>query len=174
MHPVISLAGAVSLPLGVGVLASVLSMSAVKTLWPRLRKPSWCPPASLFGPMWSVMYVSMGVASWLAARAGGGAAALVPYAAQLVLNAAWNPLFFVGRRADVALVEIVAMGGAAAYTAVKFWEVSAAAGALMLPYLAWIGVATTLNWEIYKRNGAVLGGEGDGEREKLVAGGDGR
>lgn len=173
MHPIISLAGAVALPLGVGVLASALSMSAVKTLWPRLRKPPWCPPASLFGPMWSVMYVSMGVASWLAARAGGGAAALGAYAAQLALNAAWNPLFFVARRADVALVEIAALGAAAVYTAVKFWEVSAAAGALMVPYVAWIGVATALNWEFYRRNGAVLG-EGDAEQEGLVAGGEGR
>lgn len=169
MHPIISLAGAIALPLGVGVLASTLSLSAVKTLWPRLRKPPWCPPPSLFGPMWSVMYLAMGTASWLAARAGGGPAALVPYAVQLALNAVWNPLFFVGKRADAALVDIVALGGMAAYTAVKFWEVSTVAGVLMLPYLAWIGVATALNWEFYQRNGAVLKGDDDGERQGLVS-----
>lgn len=174
MHPIISLVGAVSVPLGVGVLTSALSMSAVKSLWPRLRKPPWCPPPSLFGPMWSVMYTFMGVASWFAGRAGGGAAALVPYGVQLALNAAWNPLFFLGRRADIALVEIVALGGAAAYTAVKFWQVSTVAGVLMVPYLGWVGVATVLNWEFYRLNGAGLGGEAGGEQEGLVSGGEGR
>lgn len=167
MLPIISLAGAIAGPLAVGVVASSLSMGGVKSFWPRLRKPSWCPPASVFGPAWSVMYVAMGGASWLAARAAGRAV-LAPYAVQLALNAAWNPLFFVARRIDLALLDILALGTAATVTAARFWEADPRAGWLMLPYLAWIGFATVLNWEFLKRNPDVAKDNSGEEADRLI------
>jgi translocator protein len=170
MLPIFSLAGAIATPLGIGFFASSLSMKDVLSLWPKLNKPPWCPPAAVFGPAWSVMYALMGGASWLAVRAAGPAV-LLPYAMQLALNAAWNPLFFVAKRPDVALLDIVGLGVAAGVTTGGFWAADWRAGALMVPYLGWIAFATALTWEFLKRNPEFWkdGAQG-GESERLMQG----
>lgn len=117
-----------------------------------LRKPRWSPPAAVFGPVWSILYASIGTAAWLVARDAAAAPALRLWRVQLVLNAAWTPLFFGARRPGLAFIEIVAMWVAIAGTTWAFFARRASAGALMLPYLAWVTFAAALNWEIYRRN----------------------
>jgi tryptophan-rich sensory protein len=76
----------------------------------RLKKPSWRPPNRLFAPVWTVLYVMIAVSGWLVWREFGFAGAVLPlavYALQLVLNAAWTPLFFGLHRPDLAFVDIV-------------------------------------------------------------------
>jgi tryptophan-rich sensory protein len=120
----------------------------------RLRKPSWAPPAWLFGPVWTVLYALIGVAAWLAAQRGGRGTrrAIGLWGGQLALNAAWTPIFFGLRAPGLALIEIVVMWGAIASTTAAFFRRRAAAGALMLPYLAWVSFAAVLNLEIWRRN----------------------
>jgi tryptophan-rich sensory protein len=120
----------------------------------RLDKPPWAPPPWLFGPAWTVLYVLIGVAGWLVARGGddGARPALGLWAAQLGLNAAWTPIFFGLRAPGLALAEIAAMWVAIVATTVVFFRQRVAAGALMLPYLAWVSFATLLNYEIWQRN----------------------
>jgi benzodiazapine receptor len=119
-----------------------------------LRKPSWAPPAWLFGPVWTVLYALIGTAAWLVARdpRRGGQPALKLWGAQLALNAAWTPIFFGLRAPGAALVEIVAMWVAIAVTTVAFVRRRRLAAALMLPYLAWVTFATLLNLAIWRRN----------------------
>lgn len=74
------------------------------------------------------------------------------YGAQLALNAAWNPLLFVGRKLDVALVEVVALLGSAAVTTARFGTIDAVAGRLMVPYVGWIAYATALNGALWRMN----------------------
>jgi tryptophan-rich sensory protein len=121
----------------------------------QLRKPSFTPPSWVFGPVWSVLYASMGVAAWLVWRRRGlrgGARPLGLFAVQLVLNAAWTPLFFGLRLPGAALIEIAALWAAVVVTTWSFFRVSRAAGALMVPYAAWVSFAAVLNFSIWRLN----------------------
>jgi translocator protein len=121
-----------------------------------LDKPPWTPPGWVFGPAWTLLYFSMGVAAWLVWRERGVERAALPlalFAVQLVLNGLWSWLFFGLRRPDLGLVDIVALWAAIAGTVVTFWGVRPLAGAILLPYLAWVSFATALNASIWRRNG---------------------
>jgi len=142
-----------SLAAGIGGLAT---RPAVGTWYQDLRKPSWTPPDWVFGPVWTILYTTMAVAAWLVWRAGprpGVRAALVLYAVQLALNAAWSPLFFGLRMPGAALVALAALWLAVGATTAVFWRVSRPAGALLLPYLAWATFAGALNLAIWRLNG---------------------
>jgi benzodiazapine receptor len=119
-----------------------------------LRKPAWAPPPWLFGPVWTVLYALMAVAAWMVARRGGRGTrpALALWGAQLVLNAAWTPIFFGLRNPGAALVEIVALWIAVIGTVGAFATRRAMAAALLLPYLAWVTFAAALNLAIWRRN----------------------
>jgi tryptophan-rich sensory protein len=118
-----------------------------------LTKPTFNPPAWLFGPVWSVLYLLMAIAAWrtdAAPRSSRGALTL--FVIQLALNAAWTPIFFGLRRIDLAFVEIVATWFAILATVVAFARVRLVAGLMLLPYLAWVGFASVLNWSIWRAN----------------------
>lgn len=120
-----------------------------------LRKPSWTPPGAVFGPVWSVLYVLMGIAAWLVWRRAGfgrAGAALVLFLVQLALNALWSYLFFGRHRPDLALLEIVALWLLILVVTALFWREHRGAGALMLPYLVWVGFASCLNFAIWRMN----------------------
>ena len=121
-----------------------------------LEKPSWNPPNSVFAPVWTTLYVLMGVAAWLVWRRVGVSrrrAALGLFLFQLVLNALWSYLFFGVRSPGFALVEIVFLWGAIVATTIAFWRVSRPAGLLLMPYLAWVGFAAALNLQLWRLNG---------------------
>lgn len=109
----------------------------------------------MFAPVWTVLYVSMGVAAWLTwRRAGfsGAPTALVLFVFQLGLNALWSYLFFGLHRPDLALVDIVVLWIVILIVAVLFWRGDRLAGALMAPYLAWVGFASCLNFALWRLN----------------------
>jgi len=120
-----------------------------------LAKPAWNPPAAVFAPVWTVLYVLMGVAAWLAwRRAGfsGAGAALVLFIVQLGLNALWSYLFFGLHRPELAFMDIVALWVVILVVAVLFWREDWRAGALMVPYLVWVGFASCLNFALWRLN----------------------
>ncbi|MEV6521191.1 TspO/MBR family protein [Longispora sp. NPDC051575] len=118
-----------------------------------LDRPSWAPPAWLFGPVWTVLYVMIAVAGWLVwRRTGLTGPAMALFATQLVLNALWTPVFFGLGRYGLALIVIVAMWCAIGVTVVLFRAVSRPAAALLLPYWAWVTFATALNAAIWWAN----------------------
>ena len=120
-----------------------------------LAKPSWTPPGWVFGPVWSLLYLLMGISAWQVWRKTGFRAAAMPlgwFGVQLVLNAAWSGLFFGLRSPGAALIEIVLLWGAILATTIAFWRRSALAGWLMLPYLAWVSFAVALNLAIWNLN----------------------
>jgi len=138
---------------GVGGLFTGLSVS---TWYHELQRPAWNPPDWVFGPVWTVLYLMMGVAAWLVWRKGGWAGArvaLVLFVVQLVLNAAWTGVFFGLRAPGMAFIELAALWIAIVATVIAFWRRSIAAGALMLPYLAWSTFAAVLNFTIWRMNG---------------------
>ena len=120
-----------------------------------LAKPAWNPPSAVFAPVWTVLYASMGVAAWLVWRRGGFAGAgpaLVAFGVQLVLNALWSYLFFGLHRPGIAFADIVALWVVILVVAGLFWRVDWRAGALMVPYLVWVGFASCLNFALWRLN----------------------
>lgn len=137
--------------------AALLGMQFPPDEWYRsLQRPSFAPPDAVFGPVWSVLYTLMAIAAWLVWRRRGEArvgTAMTAYGVQLVLNAAWSPLFFGAHWIGVALIDLVLLWGAVLATTVLFWKQSRTAAALMLPYLAWVSFAAALNFEFWRLNG---------------------
>lgn len=120
-----------------------------------LNKPSWNPPSWIFGPVWTTLYLMMAVAAWLVWLSGSGRAqrkALSLYFVQLVLNAAWSPLFFGLKMPGVAFAEILLLLAAVIATAVVFTRISRPAGLLLYPYIAWVAFASFLNFTLWRMN----------------------
>jgi translocator protein len=120
-----------------------------------LAKPAWTPPPAVFAPVWTVLYVLMGVAAWLVwRRAGfiGAGTALALFVVQLALNALWSYLFFGLHRPDIAFFEIAALWVMVLVVLLLFWREDWRAGALLVPYLAWVGVASCLNFALWRLN----------------------
>ena len=136
-------------------IGSVFTSGSVSEWYPSIEKPSWTPPGWIFGPVWTALYTLMAVAAWVIWRKEGWAgarAALVLYAVQLALNAAWSPLFFGLRMPGVAFAELVVLWMAVIATAVAFWKKSPLAGALLVPYVLWTTFAAALNLAIWRLN----------------------
>ena len=117
-----------------------------------LSKPRWTPPDWLFPVAWTVLYLSMSVAAARVAMTAGSGQALAFWSVQIALNTLWTPVFFGLRRSGAGLVIIFLLWLAVAATMVAFWQVDRIAGALFLPYLAWVTVAGLLNRSVWYRN----------------------
>lgn len=132
----------------VGGLATA---GGLRAWYPGLRKPSWTPPNRIFGPVWTVLYAAMAVAAWLVWSARGRedvSLALALFAAQLVLNVSWSLVFFGARSPRGGALVIAALWVAIAATLAAFWRIDLVAGALFVPYLAWVSFAAALNLSI--------------------------
>lgn len=145
----IALALCVAIPMAMGVIGSFFVESSVGDWYAALTKPAFTPPNWLFAPVWTTLYVLMGVASYLvmkstAYRQRKEIPALV-YGVQLLLNVAWPILFFGLQAPRIALVNIIILLGAIIATAVIFWRYSKPATALLAPYIAWVSFALVLN-----------------------------
>ena len=120
-----------------------------------LKKPSWNPPNWIFGPVWTALYTTMAIAAWLVWKRGGFAGqrvALSLFLAQLLFNALWSPLFFGLRHPALAFADIVLLWLALLSTVAAFWSARPIAGALLLPYLAWVTFASALNFALWRLN----------------------
>ena len=120
-----------------------------------LQKPSFTPPDWLFGPVWTALYVCMGLAAWLVWRkrlTSHVGVALSLFVLQLLLNAVWPPIFFGCRNPGLAFGEIVALWIAIVATVSSFSRISAPAGWLLAPYLVWVTFAAVLNGFIWRMN----------------------
>jgi len=136
----------------VAAVVGGLAAADARTVYSGLELPPFAPPAWLFGPVWTVLYLGIAVSGWLYWKSRGDRAGLGWYAAQLVLNAAWTPLFFAAGAYTVALVDIALLDVAIAVTALYFRRTSRVSAALLLPYLAWTLYATALNAAIVVLN----------------------
>ena len=140
----------------IGAVASIQAAS----FYAQLVRPEWAPPAAWFGPVWTALYTLMGVAAWLVWRVGGFRAArmaLTVFLVQLALNALWSWLFFRWKLGALAFAEIVLLWLLIVATIVGFWRIRKAAGALLVPYLLWVGFATALSYSVWRLNPGALG-----------------
>jgi benzodiazapine receptor len=139
----------------VGAVASI----SARSFYGNLARPDWAPPGWLFGPVWSALYLLMGIAAWLVWRSHGfktGRTALVLFLSQLAANALWTWLFFAWRQGAAAFVEILILWALIVATIVSFWRLDRIAGALLLPYLAWVTFASALTFSVWQLNAGLL------------------
>lgn len=139
----------------VGGASALAAGGDFRSYFESLRKPPLTPPPAAFGPAWTTLYLLMGASAWLVWKRRAedeAAAALALFAAQLVLNATWSVIFFGRHRTGRALLEIVLLWMTILATIVKFWRLRPLAGALLLPYLAWVSFAAYLNAGIWLLN----------------------
>ena len=154
-HDVLGLIAFVVLCLVVSGIGGAITATSVDTWYQGLWKPPFNPPDWVFAPVWTTLYVLMGIAGWRVWRLGRFEAnrkALVVFAAQLGLNIAWSLLFFGLQRIDLALVEIIILLFAIIATAIMFWRIDRLAGVLFLPYVLWVAYASVLNVSLWLRN----------------------
>lgn len=140
---------------GVGAVASINAAG----FYQQLVQPGWAPPAAVFGPVWSALYLLIGIAAWLVWKARGlhaARTALTLFAVQLAANALWTWLFFAWHRGSWAFAEIIVLWFLIFATIVAFWRIRPAAGVLLLPYLAWVSFACGLTWAMWRLNPGVL------------------
>jgi benzodiazapine receptor len=143
------------LPALAAIVGGAATAKNVRDWYPTLDKPSWNPPSSVFGPVWTTLYAMMGVADYIVATRSHEADARYArqvYKVQLILNAKWSVLFFGLRKPGLALVEIVFLWVAILMTIVAFWRISRVASLLLVPYLLWTTFATALNASIWYKN----------------------
>jgi tryptophan-rich sensory protein len=123
----------------------------------RLDRPDWAPPAWLFGPAWTALYILMAIAAWRVQRAAGSARPeLALYTVQLAVNALWTWLFFGWHLGAWAFADILLLWVLIAAAIVAFRRRDRWAGLLLVPYIAWVSFATCLCYSIWQRNPAVL------------------
>jgi translocator protein len=154
----IGLAGWLAVVFSAAAVGAVASVNA-SGFYAELSRPGWAPPASVFGPVWSALYLLMGIVAWLVWRngtAGRHRLALAFFVLQLFANAFWSWLFFAWRNGAVAFAEVLLLLFLVALTMVLFWRVSRLAGLLMLPYFLWVSFASALTWAIWQANPTVL------------------
>ena len=140
---------------GIGAIAS----AGAGAFYGQLSKPTWAPPAWLFGPVWSVLYVLIGVAAWLVWRKHGfrlASTALLLFGAQLLANALWTWLFFIWHLGAIALAEIIVLWLLIGATVLAFWRLERLAAIMLLPYFAWVSFASALTLSLWRLNPTAL------------------
>lgn len=141
----------------IGYFSGIVTKSAITTWYPTLVKPSFNPPNWIFAPVWSTLYIMMGIAAGLVwdrmeSNTEAVKKALLFFALQLALNALWSYLFFGLMNPMLALLEIVILWLMIYETYVQFGKINKIAGYLFIPYLLWVSFAMVLNASIWWLN----------------------
>ncbi|TPX35411.1 hypothetical protein SeLEV6574_g07139 [Synchytrium endobioticum] len=154
----LSLAISLSIPLLGGFISGLATQPNIKPWYEKLKKPFWNPPKRAFGPVWTFLYAAMGYASFRVYDVISDNPSIDPtiplslYAVQLGLNFAWSPVFFGLRSPGAALPIIFGLLGSVTATTIEFFKIDEIAGYLMVPYIAWLTYASTLNVYIWLYN----------------------
>jgi benzodiazapine receptor len=157
LNNVTKLAICCAVPLLVGLVGSIFTNSDTLNNWyANLNKPSFNPPDWVFGPVWTTLYILMGVAVFLVWQKGldntVARLAIICFIIQLALNAAWTPLFFGLRSPLAGLVDIILLLFAIDLTTLLFLRISKPAAVFLVPYMLWVLFATILNASIFLTN----------------------
>ncbi len=142
----------------VATLGAFASINA-PGFYAELAKPQWAPPAGVFGPVWTLLYLMMTFAAWRVVYTRGWSGSRLEmsvYFLQLILNALWSWLFFAWRNGNGALLDIALLWLAIVGNVVLFWRVQRWAGVLLIPYLLWVSFAAALTWSVVRLNPQLL------------------
>jgi benzodiazapine receptor len=153
----IALVISLAVAFGAAAIGGIATSKAITVWYKDLKKPSFTPPDWAFGPVWTILYLLMAVAAWLVWEQNGTGSVTIPlalYAVQLALNVLWSFIFFAKKKLRAGFIDIIVLWVTILATLLLFWSVSSLAGILMIPYLAWVSVASALNYKVWKLNPA--------------------
>ena len=144
------------IPVAVGAVSGFFTSSEIPGWYQTINKPTWNPPSWLFGPVWTTLYVMMGVALFLIWKSDASQSvkktAIILFATQLVLNFFWSFIFFNQHQIGWAVVEIITMWIFILLTIFAFAPINKIAAWLLVPYISWVSFATILNYTIWQLN----------------------
>jgi len=139
-----------------GFLGSIFTTPSIPTWYASLAKPSFNPPNWLFAPVWTMLFILMGISAFLVWQKGlkkkGVKKALGFFLAQLIFNVLWSFFFFKFHSPFLALLDIIILWFLILLTIFKFFKINNTAGLLLIPYLLWVSFASILNYFVYKLN----------------------
>ncbi len=139
-----------------GIIGSLFTIRKIPTWYASLKKPSFRPPNRLFGPVWTLLYLLMGISAYLIWQEGLESLvvkeALVVFLMQLALNVVWSIAFFGFESPFGGLIVIALLWGAILLSIIEFIRLSLTAGLLLIPYIVWVSFAAVLNAAIYVLN----------------------
>ena len=146
----------IAIPLIGGFLSGFLAMRNIAEFYSKVAKPSFSPPAWVFAPAWTILYILMGIAAFLIWEKGLNTAGVIPalviFLTQLALNISWTTIFFGLQSIAGGLIVIIILWIAIMITIVLFWRLNKIAGLLLVPYLLWVTFATALNYFVMRLN----------------------
>lgn len=152
----IKLIVSLALPLAIGAIGSLFTASSIPTWYANLSKPTFAPPNWVFAPVWTTLFILMGIACFLIWKKGtavsGVKTSLGIYSFQLLLNLLWSVIFFYLRAPGWAFLEIMILWTAILLTVGRFHKISRLAAWLLVPYLLWVSFASYLNFSIWRMN----------------------
>lgn len=142
------LASSIVICLSAGFLGSFFTISAIDGWYETLEKPFFNPPSWIFSPVWTLLYIMMGISLYLLWTHKGSKDAKIIFFIQLTLNALWSPLFFGVKNLGLAFIEIVLLWTAILLTIITSYRVNKTASLLLIPYILWVSFAMILNFSI--------------------------
>ena len=141
---------------GLGLLGGIFTAPQIQTWFVHLTKPSWNPPNWLFAPVWTMLYLLMGIAFYLVWRTkwekDAKSWAIIVFIAQFALNFAWSYIFFDQHQMGWAFVDIVVLWITVLCTIIAFSRIHKTAAWLLVPYISWVSFAALLNYTIWQMN----------------------
>lgn len=155
MNNTVKLIISIALPVLVGAVSGFFTVTGDGSWYQTINKPSWNPPGWVFGPVWTTLYILMGIAFylvWKSPASGGRKTALVLFGIQLLLNFCWSFIFFNQQQIGMALAEILVLWIFILLSIFAFARLSKAAAWLLVPYISWVSFATILTYTIWTLN----------------------
>jgi len=146
----------IAITLGIGALGGWATAQSVKTWYPTLNKPSFNPPNWLFAPVWTTLYILIGIAAYLVwirrDKIVHFPRTVAIYLIQLILNLGWSFIFFYLREVGFALAEIILLLIIIVINASMFYKINKWAGLIFIPYIIWVSFASFLTYNIFILN----------------------
>ena len=155
MDTIFKLSLCVSFPLIIGGISGVATASNITSWYVTLNKPSFNPPNYLFGPVWTILYLLMGISLFIILQSPPNnlrKKAITAFVSQLLLNFLWSFLFFQFHALGIALFEIIAMLCSILWMIISFYKINKTAALINIPYVLWVSFASILNASIYFLN----------------------
>jgi benzodiazapine receptor len=152
---ILKLVVSIGLPLAIGAIAGLFTAKAVPEWYASLNQPSFNPPNWVFGPVWTALYILMGISLFLVWKLDSSPErnlAMLVFMVQLILNFGWSFLFFYFKMIGFALFEIILLWGSIVFMLLLFYKIKPMAAYINIPYLLWVTFATVLNAAYYFLN----------------------
>ena len=135
-----------------GAVGALFTADSVGTWYLTLNKPSFNPPSWIFGPVWTTLYILMGIALYIVWKNKNSGFAIPVFVIQLVLNSLWSFLFFGTKNIQFAFIEIIFLWVSILLCIILFYRISKPAAYLLVPYILWVSFASVLNYELMRLN----------------------